>query len=73
MAEEFQVTWQRAGQPKKRALYQTREGAQECVRRQETARDEMTWLSKPLPEIVYGPVLRVREVGEWQVTRRRDG
>lgn len=69
--QEYRVVWQREGQSeKRRALYQTLAGAQACVRRQETARDEMTWLNdeyddaRPKP-LIYGPVIYVREVGTW--------
>lgn len=62
---EHRVVWQRAGQAKKRALYQTLEGATRCAARQETARDDMDWLSEPLPEIVFGPIVESRIVGPW--------
>lgn len=64
--QEYRVIWQRKGQAKKRALYQTLAGAKACAERQETARDEMEWLPVPLPEIIYGPVVDARSVGEWE-------
>lgn len=67
---EYRVIWQREGRPKRRELYQTLAGALRCVERQRTAREEITWLSEelggePVPEIVFGPVIESRAVGEW--------
>ena len=64
--EEFRVRWQREGQKPKRALYQTAAGAVACANRQRTAREEMTWLSEPLPELVAGPTIEARTVGDWK-------
>lgn len=68
---EYRVIWQREGQAKKRALYQTHEGANVCADRQETAREDMDWLQEPLPEIVFGPVIERREVADWLPFKRR--
>lgn len=67
---EYRVIWQREGQAKKRALYQTLKGAQDCADRQMTARDEMDWLDeyRRPPEIVFGPIVERREVGTWETT-----
>lgn len=69
---EYLVIWQRKGTGVKRALYQTLAGAQRCAERQRTARAEMDWLNDPElsrderpAEIVYGPIIRQREVGPW--------
>lgn len=64
--QEWRVIWQREGQAKKRALYQTLEGARACADRQRTACEEMEWLTTPLPEIIFGPNIESRDVGEWQ-------
>lgn len=69
--KEYRVRWRRAGQTRDRIqIYQTERGAERCVKRQITAREEMTWvadqpLGQPIPEIVSGPVIEAREVGEW--------
>lgn len=69
MTIEYRVTWQREGQARKRALYQTADGAKRCAERQRSAAEEMDWLASPLPPIVYGPVIEEREVGEWKNPR----
>jgi hypothetical protein len=73
MKAEFRVTWQREGSVKTSRLYQTLEGASRCVERQRTAREEMEWLNDPESplgdrrpsEIVFGPVIEQRLVGDW--------
>ena len=71
MKQEFRVIWQREGQEKKRVLYQTHVAALRCAKTQETAREDMTWLNEPgyadlrPAEIVFGPIIQVREVSEW--------
>lgn len=62
---EYRVIWQRAGHPRRRAIYQTLAGAEACVTRQRTARDEMAeWAT--VDEIVFGPIVLQREVGPWE-------
>lgn len=63
---EFRVIWQREGAAKRRVLYQTLNGALECIKRQESASAEMTWLDPPLPKLVYGPLLQSRITEEWE-------
>jgi hypothetical protein len=72
MKAEFRVIWQRDGSVKTSRLYQTLEGASRCAERQRTAREEMGWLHDPdrgidsrPAEIVFGPVIEQRLVGEW--------
>ena len=62
---EYRVIWQREGQAKKRALYQTRAGARACAERQRTASAEMDWVEPPLLPLIFGPVIESREVGAW--------
>lgn len=68
VSREYKVIWQRENRPKTYALYQTLAGAQRCVNRQLTAREEMDWLEdyRRPGEIVFGPIIRWREVGDWQ-------
>lgn len=63
---EYRVRWQREGQDKKRALFQTEEGAVRHAERQKTAAVEMEWLETPLAELVVDPVVESRAVGSWK-------
>jgi hypothetical protein len=68
---EFRVIWQREGKPRTRALYQTLKGANRCVERQRTAREDMDWLNddesdRRPTEIVFGPIIEQRLVGDWE-------
>jgi hypothetical protein len=69
---EYRVSWQREGQQRKRVLYQTLRGAEHCAEQQRTASEDMYWLNVPYkdedcrpPEIVDGPFIECRVVGEW--------
>lgn len=62
---EYRVVWQREGQARKRAVYQTQAGALACMERQRTAAAEMDWLPEPLKPLTFGPVLEERTVGPW--------
>lgn len=77
---EYRVTWQRENQKGKRhALYQTLRGAKACARRQLTAHDEIVgepfyeepFNNRPKP-ITFGPIIEVREVGEWTVLELKE-
>ena len=65
--QEYRVIWQREGCSKRRVIYQTLAGAKECAKRQRTAAEDIDWLSSPIPELVFGPNIESRDVGEWQV------
>ncbi len=68
MSLEYRVIWQREGQEKKRALYQTYKGAFTCAKRQRLARVEMEWVHTPIAEICFGPIIESRYVGPWSKT-----
>lgn len=73
MAErvEYRVCWQREGMSRRRAIYQTRRGAEEKV-------EALLWSDEAgdpddpyerefadIPPLAGGPHIEAREVGEW--------
>lgn len=67
---EFRVTWKRDGLPRRRKIYQTREGADEyaamLARLDEEPEVGGRIMDDPPPTIVEGPTVEQRTVGGWR-------
>lgn len=75
---EYQVVWKRECQPRRRKIYQTRQGAENFLRsvllssdRDEPPEEEPSWMRQDWERMTApfteGPTLESREVGGWGV------
>jgi hypothetical protein len=63
---EYRVIWRREGKSSRRRIFQTLPGAENFAALVSVPNDEIDdetfWT---MPELIYGPVIETREVGEW--------